>query len=129
MRRTSLILTGALACAVLAFSGSAAAAVKAAPKTCTTSSKNVIGKTVTGTLTSSNVNSVQARFATCGHAKTVMNKVLSLRIEEPKSVAAFYCLPTVLSTSPDVVKYNCTFKGADTPMFVKLTFKVKYNLD
>ena len=127
MRRTSLILIGALACAALAFGGSAAA--KTAPKTCTTSSKNVIGKTVTGTLTSSNVNSVQARFATCGHAKTVMNKILSLRIEEPKSVAAFYCVPTVLSTAPDVVKYNCTFKGADTPMFVKLTFKVKYNLD
>lgn len=127
MRRTSLILIGALACTVLAFGGSAAA--KTPPKTCTTSSKNVIGKTVTGTLTSSNVNSVQASYATCGHAKKVMNKVLSLRIEEPKSVAAFYCVPTVLSTSPDVVKYNCTFKGADTPMFVKLTFKVKYNLD
>lgn len=127
MRRTSLIFTGALVCAVLACGGSAAA--KTPAKTCTTSSKNVVGKTVTGTLTSSNVNSVQARFATCGHAKTVMNKILSLRIEEPKSVAAFYCVPTVLSTSPDVVKYNCTFKGADTPMFVKLTFKVKYNLD
>jgi hypothetical protein len=127
MRRTSLILTGALACAVLAFGGSAAA--KSMPKTCTTSSKNVVGHTVAGTLTSSNVNSIQASFATCGHAKKVMNKVLSLRIEEPKSVAAFYCVPTVLSTSPDVVKYNCTFKGADTPMFVKLTFKVKYNLD
>jgi hypothetical protein len=127
MRRTSLILTGALACAVLAFGGSAAA--QSTPKTCTTSSKNVVGHTVTGTLTSSNVNSVQKEFATCGHAKKVMNRILSLRIEEPKSVAAFYCVPTVLSTSPDVVKYKCTFKGADTPMFVKLTFKVKYNLD
>jgi hypothetical protein len=127
MRRIALILTGAVACAVLAFSGTAAA--KSAPKTCTTSSENVIGHKVTGTLTSSNVNSVQARFATCAQAKKVMDQITSLRIEKPKSVAAFYCVPTVLSTTPDVVKYKCTFKGADTPMFVKLTFQVKYNLD
>lgn len=127
MRRSSLILTGALACAALAFGGSAAA--KSTPTTCTTSSENVVGHTVTGTLISSNVNSVQKEFATCGHAKKVMNRVTSLRVEETKSVAAFYCRPVVLSTRPDVVKYTCTFKGADTPMFVKLTFKVKYNLD
>jgi hypothetical protein len=127
MRRISAAALAALACTALAFSGTAGA--KSAPKTCTTNSKNVVGKTVTGTLTSSNVNSVQASFATCGHAKKVMNKVTGLRVEEPKSVAAFYCLPTVLSTGPDVVKYACTFKGADTAMFVKLTFKVTYNQD
>jgi hypothetical protein len=127
MRRISLIFTGALLCAVLAISGTAAA--KGAPKTCTTQSKNVIGKTVKGTLTSSNVNSVQKEYATCGYAKKVMNRILSLRIEEPKSVIGFYCTPTVLKTTPDVVKYKCVFKGADTAMFVKLTFKVTYNLD
>jgi hypothetical protein len=127
MRRISLILTAAVACAVLAFSGTAAAS--SAPKTCVTHSKNVIGKKVTGTLISSNVNSVQKEFATCGNARKAMNQITAYRVEEPKSVAAFYCVPTVLSTSPDVVKYKCTFKGADTPMFVKLTFRVKYNLD
>jgi hypothetical protein len=127
MRRISMILTAATACAVLAFSGTAAA--KSAPKTCTTQSENVIGHTVTGTLTSSNVNSVQKEFATCGHARKVMNRVTSYRVEQPKSVAAFYCVPTVLATTPDVVRYRCTFKGADTAMFVKLVFKVKYNLD
>jgi hypothetical protein len=127
MRRVSMILTAATACAVLAFSGTAAA--KSAPKTCTTQSENVIGHTVTGSLTSSNVNSVQKAFATCGHAKRVMNRVTSYRYEEPKSVAAFYCVPTVLATTPDRVKYRCTFKGADTAMFVKLLFTVKYNLD
>ena len=50
----------------------------------------------------------------------MIQKITSLRIEEPKSAAGFYCLPTVLGTRPDVVKYACTFKGADTPMFVKL---------
>jgi hypothetical protein len=77
----------------------------------------------------SNVNSVQAQYATCGQAKKAMNRITALRIEEPKSVAGFYCLPTVTATGPDAVKYKCTFKGADTPMFVKLLFQVKYNLD
>jgi hypothetical protein len=127
MRRITLILTAVTACAVLAFSGTAAA--KSAPKKCVTQSENVIGHTVTGSLTSSNVNSVQKEFATCAHAKKVMNRVTSYRYEEPKSVAAFYCVPTVLATRPDLVKYKCTFKGADTAMFVKIAFTVKYNLD
>jgi hypothetical protein len=118
-----LIAAAALAAMVLAPSAGAA------PKTCTASSPNVVGETVKGTLTSRDVNSVQARFATCKHAKTVIRKITSLRVEEPKSVGGFYCLPTVLKTRPDVVKYVCTFKGADTAMFVKLTFQVKYNLD
>jgi hypothetical protein len=127
MRRISLALIGAALLTVLAMSGSAAA--QAAPKTCTTQSKNVIGKTVEGTLTSSNVNSIQKEFATCAHAKRVMQKVTLYRYEEPKSVAAFWCTPRVLKTTPDVVKYRCEFKGADTPMLVRLTFKVTYNLD
>lgn len=126
MRRSPLILAAAV-CAVLAFGGSAVA--KAQPKTCVTHSQNVIGSKVTGTLTARNVNSVQKEFATCAHAKKVMNRVTASRYEEPKSVAAFYCVPSVLATTPDVVKYDCTFKGADTPMFVKLVFKVKYDLD
>ena len=40
-------------------------------QTCTTTSPNVIGKTVKGTLTSSNVDPSQARFATCAQAKKV----------------------------------------------------------
>jgi hypothetical protein len=127
MRRIAPVLAGAVACAMLAFSGTAAAEVQ--PKTCATQSQNVVGSKVTGTLTARNVNSVQKEFATCAHAKKVMNRVTAYRYEEPKSVAAFYCVPTVLATTPDVVKYDCTFKGADTPMFVKLVFKVKYNLD
>ncbi len=127
MRRISLILTGAVLCAVIAFSGTAAA--KGGPKTCTTHSKNVIGKTVKGTLTSRDVNKVQAEYATCGYAKKVMNRILALRVEEPKSVIGFYCTPTVLATAPDKVKYKCEFKGADTPMYVRLVFQVKYNLD
>jgi len=127
MRRIPILAVLAVAAMAVAFVPAAAA--KAPAKTCTTKSENVIGETVTGTLTSSNVNSMQAEYATCAHAKKVMNRITGLRVEEPKSVAAFWCLPTVHSTGPDVVSYKCTFKGADTPMFVKLTFKVKYDLD
>jgi hypothetical protein len=127
MHRLSLVFAGAVTCAVLAFGGTAAA--KPAPKTCATTSHNVIGGKVAGTLTASNVNSVQKEFATCDHARKVMNRVTAYRYEEPKSVAGFWCTPRVLATSPDVVKYNCTFKGADTAMMVKLVFRVKYDLD
>lgn len=126
MRRISLLVAAVTVIALLIAPGASA---KNAPKSCSTSSKNVIGKTVKGTLVASNVNSVQAQYATCGQAKKAMNKLLSLRIEEPKSVAGYYCTPTVSSTGPDVVSYKCLFRGADTPMFVKLTFKVTYDQD
>jgi hypothetical protein len=128
MRRTVLFLAATAACALLV--PAAGAAAKPSPaKTCTTSSPNVIGKTVKGTLTSSDVDPSQARFATCAQAKKVMTKTTELRIEEPRSIKSFYCVPTVKSTEPDVVAYKCTFKGADTATFVKLTFQVKYDLD
>jgi hypothetical protein len=126
MRRISLPIA---AIAVFALVAAPGASAKSQPKTCTTSSKNVIGKTVKATLVANNVDSVQATYATCGQAKKAMNRLLSLRIEEPKSVAGYYCTPTVHSTEPDVVSYKCLFRGADTPMLVKFTFKVTYNQD
>ncbi|HKT83760.1 MAG TPA: hypothetical protein VJQ84_07980 [Solirubrobacterales bacterium] len=126
MRRIPVLIAAIAAIALIVVP---AASAKAKSKTCTTSSKNVVGKTVKGTLVASNVNSVQAQYATCAQAKKAMNKLLSLRIEEPKSVAGYYCTPTVHSTEPDVVSYKCLFRGADTPMFVKLTFKVTYDQD
>jgi hypothetical protein len=127
MRRTFLFLISAsfVACALLAPATGAATPAK----TCTASSPNVIGKTVKGTLTSSNVDPSQARFATCAQAKQVMLRTTELRIEMPRSTKAFYCVPTVKSTEPDVVAYKCTFKGADTATFIKLVFQVKYDQD
>lgn len=127
MRRTFLILTSVAACATLALAATAGA--KTPAKTCTASSPNVIGHTITGTLTSSNVDPSQARFATCAQAKQVMVKTTELRVEMPRATKAFYCVPTVKSTGPDVVAYKCTFKGADTATFIKLLFQVKYNQD
>ncbi len=126
MRRTLPFLAAVAACALL---GPAAAGAATPTKTCTAGSPNVIGKTVKGTLTSSNVDPSQARFATCAQAKKVIVKTTELRIEEPRSTKAFYCVPTVKSTDPDVVAYKCTFKGADTATFIKLTFQVKYDQD
>lgn len=126
MRRFTLLVAAVAAIALVVAPGASA---KNAPKTCTTNSKNVVGKTVKGTLVASNVNKTQAQYATCAQAKKAMNKLLSLRIEEPKSVAGYYCTPTVHSTEPDVVSYKCLFRGADTPMMVKLTFKVTYDQD
>ena len=128
MRRTVLFLPAVAACALLV--PAAGAAAKPSPaKTYTASSPNVIGKTVKGTLTASNVDPSQARFATCAQAKQVMTKTAELRIEMPRSTKAFYCVPTVKSTEPDVVAYKCTFTGADTATFIKLLFQVKYDQD
>jgi hypothetical protein len=96
---------------------------------CTTGSPNVIGGKVVGRLSTRNVNPVQAEFATCANAKKAMKKITGARVEKPKSVAGLYCLPTILRVDPDLVRYVCTFRGADTPMFVKLTFKVAYKAD
>lgn len=126
MRSTSLFFA-AIATITLCIAPGVAA--KSQPKTCTTSSKNVVANPVKATLVVANVNKVQARYATCGQAKKAMNRLLSLRIEEPKSVAGYYCTPTVRSTDPDVVSYKCLFRGADTPMFVKVTFRVTYDQD
>ncbi len=127
MRRTFLILASVAACATLGLATTASA--KTPAKASTASSPNVIGHTITGTLTSSNVDPSQARFATCAQAKQVMVKTTELRVEMPRATKAFYCVPTVKSTDPDVVAYKCTFKGADTVTFIKLLFQVKYNQD
>jgi hypothetical protein len=127
MPRTFLAVASVVACAMLVMAGGASA--KTPAKTCTASSPNAIGHTIEGTLTSSNVDPSQARFATCAQAKKVMVKTTELRVEEPRSTKAFYCLSTVKSTDPDVVTYKCTFKGADTATFIKLLFQVEYDQD
>jgi hypothetical protein len=125
MHRSSLFALAALLCAALALP-SVAAAAKTAPQSCTAASNAVVGGKVVGKLTSSNVDPVQAQFATCKHAKKVMQRATELGVEEPRPVRAFYCRPTVSSQDPQAVSYICTFRGADTATFIKLTFKVTY---
>jgi hypothetical protein len=124
MSRLSLIALCAVACMALVAAPGAAA--KNAPETCTAASPQVRGGSVTGKLTSSNVDPVQARFATCAWAKKVMKRATQLGVEEPRPVRSFYCRPTVDAYDMNTVSYICTFKGADTATFIKLTFKVTY---
>jgi hypothetical protein len=96
-------------------------------KTCTAASPQVVEGEVTAKLKASNVDPSQARFATCGQAKRVMKKVTQLGLEEPRgNVGGFYVTPTVVGARSNAVRYVCTFKGADTATFVKLTFAVQY---
>lgn len=124
MTRVSLITLCAALCSALAFAPGAAA--KTPAQTCTASSPQVVGGSVSGKLTSSNVDPVQARFATCAWAKKVMKRATELGVEEPRPVRSFFCRPTVNAYDPNSVKYICTFRGADTATFIKLTFQVTY---
>ena len=124
MPRTPLAALLVLVCAALALAPAASA--KTAPKICTVASPQVEGGSVTGKLTSSNVDPVQANFATCAYAMKVMKRATALGVEEPRPVRSFYCRPTVSSSNNDKVSYICTFRGADTATFIKLTFEVTY---
>ena len=128
-----LVLLSALAALgvamVAAAAGASASEMPPIERTCTTTSKNVTPKTIKGFVTGTNVDPQQASFAKCPTVKKVMNKMLSLRIEEPKVYEGFRCTPTVIQTEPDVVTYKCVFKGADTATFIKLLFSARYDQD
>jgi hypothetical protein len=131
MKPIALALAAALACLLVAAVGTASAMPTEGivNTSCNTTSKNVIGKKVTITVTGKNVASTQMSFAECRTVKKVANKMLSLRIEKPKVFEGFRCTPTVLSTEPDKVKYGCLFRGADTATEIRLKFKVTYDMD
>jgi hypothetical protein len=143
MKRLSPILAGAVACLLIASVGTAAAGGFNSPPepetpkidtTCTTTSKNVIAKTVKVTVAGKNVAKSQERFARCPTVKKVANKMLSLRIEMPKTFEGFRCTPRVLTggegtVEPQTVAYNCLFRGADTATEIRLKFKVTYDTD
>ena len=126
-----LALLGALAAfgLMLVASSASASEIPTLERTCTTTSKNVITDNVKGKVYGTNVDPLQASYAKCPTVKKVMNKMLSLRIEETKVFEGFRCTPTVVQTEPDVVNYRCVFKGADTATFIRLTFTAKYDMD
>ena len=136
MKRISLVLAGALACLLLASVGTAAAMPTEGlvNDSCNTTSKNVVGKKVTIDVAGKNVAMSQMKFAECKIVKRVANKMLSLRIEKPKTFEGYRCTPTVLTggegtVEPQTVKYSCVFRGADTSTEIRLKFKVTYNTD
>jgi hypothetical protein len=132
----SLALAAALTCLLVAVVGTASAMPTEGlvNTSCTTSSKNVIGKKVTITVAGKNVAQEQMEFAECKIVKKVANKMLSLRIEKPKVFEGYRCTPTVLTggegtVEPQKVRYNCLFRGADTATEIRLKFTVTYNTD
>jgi hypothetical protein len=138
MKRISLIAAGALACLLIASVGTAVAGGYNSPPeaetpkvdtSCTTTSKNVTTKNVAITVAGKNVAESQMKFAECPTVKKVANKMLSLRIEKPKVFEGFRCTPSVVHTEPDVVKYSCLFRGADTSTEIRLKFTANYDMD
>ncbi len=128
MKRISLILAAALA-SLLLVSVSTAGAMPTEENfhmTCRTASDNVIGNKINAKLVGKNVAGSQQQYGTCGYAKKVIHRITALGIEMPKSVMGYRCTPRVLKTEPDVVKYNCLFRGADTATEIRLRFKVAY---
>ena len=123
MSRLTTTLLGA-ACAALALAPAAAASPQL--KTCAATSPNVVGGKVVGKMRATNVDPLQARFATCAQAGKVMKRTVTLGVDGPRPVRGFYCRPTVSAKDIDRVSYICTFRGADTATFIKLTFKVHY---
>jgi hypothetical protein len=130
MTRSPLMVLCACLCAALALASAAVAMPTeevTVEKSCTVVSTQVVGEEVIGKLKGSNVDPSQARFATCGQAKQVMRKVTQLGLEEPRgNLGGFYVKPTVVGARSNAVRDICTFKGADTATFVKLTFAVQY---
>ncbi len=128
MKRISLILAAALA-SLLLVSVSTAGAMPTEENfhmTCRTTSNKVVGNTINATLVGKNVAGSQQQYGTCGYAKKVIHRITASGIEMPTSVMGYRCTPRVLKTEPDVVKYNCLFRGADTPTEIRIKFKVTY---
>jgi hypothetical protein len=136
MKRIALVLAGALALVALVGVGSAAAMPTEGivNTSCVTKSKNVLAGKVQINIAGKNVAPSQMKYAECKIAKKVANKLLSLRIEKPKTYEGFRCTPKVLTMGdgteePQIVQYKCLFRGADTATEIKLSFKVTYNQD
>ena len=94
--------------------------------TCLTKNvKNVQGVSVSSTL-SGTLDAGQNDVGTCKTASTVVRRVTAGSAEMPVTADGFKCTPTVVSTGPDVVKWSCNFKGADTPTDITIRFRVTY---
>ena len=87
---------------------------------------NVQGGQTTVTVTGSNVDPSQADSATCAEAKTVARQATAGGAEMPVNADGFQCEPSVVSTGPDKVNWECTFRGADTSTDITMSFQVTY---
>ena len=86
----------------------------------------VQGGQTTVTVTGSNVDPSQADQATCAEARVVAREVTAGDSEMPLNADGFQCTPSVVSTGPDVVNWECTFQGADTATDITMSFQATY---
>jgi hypothetical protein len=89
--------------------------------------ENVQGGQATVTVTGSDVDPSQADQATCAEARTVARQATAGAAEMPVNADGFQCDPSVQSTGPDVVDWECTFRGADTATDITMSFQVTYS--
>jgi hypothetical protein len=136
MKRLSLALAAAFACLLVAAVGTATAMPTEGivNQTCVTTSNNTVPNKITATVAGKNVAQSQMRFANCGVVRKVVKGITNLRIEKPKVIEGYRCTPRVLTSGqgteePQVVKYNCLFRGADTATEIVVKFKVTYDMD
>lgn len=87
---------------------------------------NVQGGQTTVTVTGSDVDPSQADSATCAEAKTVARQATAGGAEMPVNADGFQCEPSVVSTGPDKVNWECSFRGADTATDITMSFQVTY---
>lgn len=87
----------------------------------------VQGGQATVTVAGSNVDPSQADQATCSEAKVVARQATAGGAEQPVNADGFQCTPSVVSTGPDKVDWECNFKGADTATDITMSFQVTYS--
>ena len=88
---------------------------------------SVQGGQATVTVIGSDVDPSQADQATCSQAKVVARQATAGGAEMPVNADGFQCDPTVQSTGPDTVDWECTFRGADTATDITMSFQVTYS--
>ncbi len=94
--------------------------------TCSTEgARNVQGGPISSTI-SGTLDTSQNDVGTCETADAVVRGVTASAAEKPVTVDGFRCTPSVVSTGPDVVRWSCNFKGADTDTDVTLRFEATY---
>lgn len=129
MKRTSLIVAGVLACLSVVSVGTAAAESQTPHvyRECFTTSNDIQGGTAKVIVKGTHVSRSQAKLASCVQAEKIFWTATEQRLEVPHLVHYFRCIPGVLSTGPDVVRYDCRFQSADTSTHIDIGFTVTYD--
>ena len=125
MNRISLVLAAAVLTALVACRGTARRCRPRHVNTCTTNSKNVIGKKVTISRRG-NSHPLADGIRRMQDRQEGREQDALAADREAEGLEGFRCTPTVAANNQNHVKYKCVFKGADSPMYVKIGFSLTY---